>query len=515
MKAQIAQGGGGIAATGHKAGTDTAIAVLRDGGNAVDAAVAAALVLCVVSPHATSLAGDGFLLIAAPNGQIDGLNGTGAAPGLAQTDLFPNGIDRRGPRAATVPGLVAALGDALTKYGSKTFAELARPAERLALDGFPVYPYLHANIHAQRQALSEDAQARAAYLDDDKPIPIGTTFIQADLGRIMRLLGKNGADDFYRGEVARMVAGAAEHCGALITAEDLARHHSLWQSPVSVPFYGHDVWTMPPNSYGATLLLQLRHLEQAAIARIDPDSADFMAAGIRARRAAYAMAQDVIGDPEFCEDLARQLIAKEISHDKDAISDVPPPSSGCTTNAVIVDKDGMAVSLIESIAMPFGAVTILPGTGIILNNRLGGFNLNGPSLNRLSPYRRPAHTLAPCLVTRNGQLTLSLGTPGTVGQTCTLAQFLTRVLAHGQSMYEAASTPRWSVDFDGKPIVESSLPEAQFNALQKMEPDVRKIADGWISFGSIKTIGLSGSQMTAVADHRRSAYGAAVNPDPH
>jgi gamma-glutamyltranspeptidase/glutathione hydrolase len=177
----------------------------------------------------------------------------------------------------------------------------------------------------------------------------------------------------------------------------------------------------------------------------------------------------------------------------------------CTTCAVVIDRAGMAVSLIESISAPYGAGIVLEGTGIVLNNRMAGFNLDPLSANRIAPGKRPANTLAPCLVLKDGRLAMSLGTPGTVGQTCTLAQYLARVLACGEDAAEAAAAPRWSVDFQGKLVVEDTMDEKLSAAVRARNAEAKVMRSGWISFGSIKLAMVSADGFVGVADQRRVA----------
>jgi len=305
--------------------------------------------------------------------------------------------------------------------------------------------------------------------------------------------------------------------GIDIDRDDLAGHRSLEQAPISAPFRGHEVWTMPPNSYGPTLLFQLMGLEADGITDIDPDGAEFVQRGYAARRAAYKAAGRLIGDPGELEAPLRDLLDRTRRNGgrlAEPVAAMPAEARDrCTTNIVVVDRDGLAVSLIESISAPFGAGVVLPGTGIVLNNRLAGFVNDSASPNCIAPGKRPAHTLAPCIVTRDEELAFTIGTPGTVGQTCVLAQFLARVLACRQDIAVAADRPRWSVDFQGKPVIENTMEESRRNAVQALVPEARPMPAGWISFGSIKLVANERGELTGLADHRRCATTAALASD--
>jgi gamma-glutamyltranspeptidase/glutathione hydrolase len=507
MNIHTARGRTGIVAAGHPLATEEAIRVLEAGGNAVDAAVAAGLVLAVVCPYACTLAGDVYMLIRNPaTGRIAGLNGTGCAPAAATRERFPDKMATEGVLSASVPGLLAGFQDALERFGTRDLGGLAATALRLATDGFEIFPYFAAQTRQRAELLAKDGEASRIFLPGGRPIEPGVRLVQPELAEIFRVLIAEGITSFYRGEVATRIAEASASLGGLITAADLAAHRSLWQEPLAVPFYGHDVWTMPPNSYGPTLLLQLLSLAEQRIDRIDPASLAFIEAGYQARKRAYKQAAGLIGDPAACEAPMRDLIRTATAGAAGAAGSMPAEARDrCTTNVVVIDRDGRAVSLIESISAPFGGGVVLPGTGILLNNRMAGFNIDPASRNCVAPSKRPAHTLAPCMVTKGDDLVMSIGTPGTVGQTCTLAQFLARTLACGEQPESAIAAPRWSVDFTGRLVVEDDMDASLQAAGIAAEPEAKPMRRGWISFGSIKLAMVGPDGLSGFADDRRAA----------
>jgi gamma-glutamyltranspeptidase / glutathione hydrolase len=493
-----------MVATGHAHGTDAALRVLDAGGNAVDAAIAAALALAVVCPYATSLGGELFALVYDPRTRATtGINGTGQSP-LATGPGVPA---RTGPRSATTPALLRALDDLRLRYGTWPFSRLAADAIALAAGGFAVHATLAANARQRADLLAKDVAASALFLPGGEPLRAGETFVQSDLAGVLVEVAAGGVDAFYGGDLADRFARACAGAGATITAADLAAHRSLWQTPLSVPFYGCDVWTMPPNSYGVTLLLQLIDLQTLHIDAVDPNSSAFIDAGIEARRRAYAAASPWIADPRLSEAMGAAFVEEAARRGR---YDVPgeaaaEPRDRCTTNAIVVDETGLAVSLVESVSAPWGAGVVAPGTGVLLNNRMAGFDRDPGHPNAIGPGKRPANTLAPCVVTREGALAMALGTPGTVGQTCTLAQFLARTIACGESAAAAAAAPRWSVDFEGRPIVEDTMDADLRAAVLARHPNARVMPSGWISFGSIKLAAVNGTGYEGVADYRRAA----------
>jgi gamma-glutamyltranspeptidase / glutathione hydrolase len=512
VTAQIARGRNGVVSAGHGLASEAAITVLRAGGNAVDAAIAAALVLAVVCPYAVSLAGDLYALIYEPkNGTVAGLNATGASPASATRERFADGIPSTGILSSTVPGMLRGLEDLGRRFGTLSLAALLPPALRLAEEGFPVHRQLAANAADRVELLAKNPAARALFLPGGKPLEEHTHFRQPDLAAVLRAIASDGVESFYRGEIARLMVQAAQAAGGLFSAEDFAAHQSLWQEPIAAPFYGHDVLTMPPNSFGATLLWQLLALEAGKIDRVDPDSADFVLQGYEARRSAYRAVARLIADPRQTEAKLRRALIEAVSGDVSRAAQPEPAEARdrCTTCVAVIDRGGMAVSLIESVSAPYGAGVVLDGTGILLNNRMAGFNVDADSDNCVAPGKRPANTLAPCLVMKDGKLVMSVGTPGTVGQTCTLAQFLARVLACGEDPAAAASVPRWSVDFQGKLVVEDTMAPALREAVQARAPEARAMREGWISFGSIKLAANTPDGLFGIADHRRVAQAQA------
>jgi gamma-glutamyltranspeptidase/glutathione hydrolase len=507
---QTARGSHGVVSSGHPLATDAALTVLRAGGNAVDAAACAAFVLSVVCPYACTLGGDLYALVYDPATKcVEGLNATGRSPRATADDVQAEAL-RVGVLSATIPALVRGLGDLLERYGTRGFAALLEPAIAYAADGFAVHPTLAGNTRDRAEMLGRDPAAAALFLPGGTPLALGATFKQPTLARVLRELAAGGPGAFYAGDIAAQLAADAQAIGGTFALEDFGAHESLWQTPLSVPFYGHDVWTMPPNSYGPTLLFQLLELEAQHIDAVDPDSADFIARGFAARKRAYAQAAKWIADPALAEAPMRELLAAAL-RERPAVNGAPPPEARdrCTTNAIVIDGNGLAVSLIESVSAPYGSGVVLERSGILLNNRMAGFNADRAHANGIAAGKRPANTLAPGMVTQAGALAMSIGTPGTVGQTCTLAQILARVYACGQDIAEASGPPRWSVDFQGKLVVEDTMAPALRDAVLAATEGAHVMPSGWISFGSIKAAAVTPDGLTGIADYRRAATTAA------
>jgi gamma-glutamyltranspeptidase/glutathione hydrolase len=495
--AQVAYGTRFAVASGHAAATQAALAVLEDGGNAVDAAIAGAAVLAVVLPYACGLGGDVFALIHdTRSGRTSVLNGSGRAPGATRPD---GEIPRTGPGASTVPGMPRGWQAALERFGTRPLAALLGPAIRLAGEGFPAHRCHVENTAGRAALLARDGAAASIFLPGGKPPDEGSLVRQPDLARTLETMAQGGAAAFYGGPLAARF-------GAHFTGDDLARQDVVWQEPIGVPYGGTEILTAPPNSWGVAVLLQLLALGE----QIPDDAARFALAGIAARRLAHGVGRAVVGDPADGDAAARRLLAQWLRDGvpREAEAARVDESVGTdTSNIVVMDAAGNAVSLIQSVSAPYGAGVVVPGTGVLLNNRMGGF---GAGANAPAAGRRPANTLAPILVMKAGAPLAAVGTPGAPGQTCVLAQVLARALAGGEDIAEAVAAPRWSVDLQGRLVVEATMPAEPRARIAAEAGELRAMPEGWQTFGSVKVAMRRGAALAAIADQRRCALALAA-----
>ena len=508
LNVQTARGSRAAVSSGHDMASAEAIRVLRDGGNIIDAAIAGAAVLSVVLPYASGIGGDMYLLYCdSKTGRMHGLNGTGAAPSGAVPARFADGMPQSGIRSASVPGGVAAWEDALERFGTRTLHDLLQPAIGYAREGFPVHRGLIENAHEKQSLLSRNGEAARLFLPGGRVPELGQTLFQTDLARSLERIAEGGAREFYAGALAENMLRRIEALGGLFCSEDLARHRTLWQEPIHTRVYGHRIFTMPPNSLGLGLLLQLLAFQAADTA--DSSDASFWQRTIAAWRRADHASDGLIGDPTDSVALAEALLEKTASDPSSIGLPVPGPGalpvSGDTSNLVIIESGGSAVSLVQSVSGPFASGIVLEGTGVLLNNRMRGFNTREGSVNCVAPGRRPAHTLVPAMIARDGEVVMSIGTPGAAGQTITLAQVLVRMLARGQSPGEAIAAPRWSIAPSGRIIVERTAPPPVISELRRSEPDLELLDVRNVRFGSVKAAWRDGSSVHAVADYRRVA----------
>jgi oxamate amidohydrolase len=466
----------GVLATPHSLATAAGAEAYRAGGNAIDAALAAAAVLAVVYPHQCSIGGDLFALVHPARGTSRSVNGSGASPGGTTAAALRKRyaeIPESGPDSITVPGAVAAWGTLHELGATLPFERLLGPAIQAAAEGVPVVRSLEYGIRFRAAALVKDAGMRTTFLPNGEPLRTGARLRQSALARTLETLAREGAQDFYTGAIARRLVTGLTQVGCPLTGADLAQHRSLVDEPLSLARGDHEILTSPPNSQGFVLLEALAALDAAGIP-VDALGADaayllsslLLAAGDRERylgdprRSALPLAQ--LASPAR---LAARLRERCAQGTAPSGAMAPSPAHGDTVAVCALDCEGRAVSLIQSVYQTFGAAIMDGETGIILHNRARGFSLTPGAANEWAPAERPAHTLMPLLVQRAGHITASLGTMGGRAQPQILAQLLPGVLDPQQSLANVLRAPRWvfgarDLDFNQPTIaIEADAPQ--------------------------------------------------------
>ncbi|QIK63748.1 gamma-glutamyltranspeptidase [Leucobacter viscericola] len=462
-----ATGSRGAISTSHHLATEAGAAALEAGGNAIDAALAAAATLCVVYPNNVALGGDLVALVRSPDGRVRFLNATGTAPAgqtlEALRQKHGDALPLRGLDAITVPGGVRGW-DALHQHGAAlSWADHLATATRLAADGFPNSRSVAAALVGARDSLAQDPGASAVFYPGGEPIAEGQTLRQPALAESLRKLAAGGADEFYEGELAsQWIAGLAE-LGSRITPADAAGFRPEWADPLEGSFAGLRVLTGPPNTSGFMLLRALN----AVAAGIEDPLGEGAGELARAFREANSVRAAELADPAFGavsgEDLVRMAAP-------DAVIAGDPKASGDTVGLSAISADGWAVSLINSVYWDFGAHILEPQTGIIFQNRGTSFSLDPASPNAFAPGKRPRHTLMPVLVLDGDEVAWVPATMGGSAQPQIHAQLLLRSLA-GATPSEATHAPRWIVNepaADGRVTVtaEADVPEATRDAIE-------------------------------------------------
>jgi len=476
-----------MVATSQPLATAAGLELLAKGGNAADAAVAAAAALNVTEPTSTGIGGDMFALyFDAQTGQVTALNGSGRAPAsLSLERLQREGIRELPPfhpYTVTVPGACAGWFDLIARHGSRPMSEILAPAIRLAEEGFPVAP-----ITAYFWQRGAECQLKAAPNGQELTVngrapSAGEIFRNPGLARTFRRLAEEGPAVFYEGEIARAIVEVIRQAGGCLSAEDLASHTSTWETPISVTYRGLRVYECPPNGQGLTALLALNLLEGFDLSSLASLSTSRLHLVIEALRLAFADARWYVADPAFAAIPLEALLSKEYAASRRRLIDPqratvnpqrgsPVVSSG-TVYLSVVDQWGNACSLINSNYMGFGTGIVPKGWGFTLQNRGHNFRLDPSHPNALAPRKRPYHTIIPAMVTRpdvaGESLFASYGVMGGFMQPQGHVQVLSALVDDGLDPQAALDLPRFCIDVEdagGRVAIEEGMPPETFAAL--------------------------------------------------
>jgi gamma-glutamyltranspeptidase/glutathione hydrolase len=448
----------GVIATPHRVASEVGAQVMRDGGNAVDAAIAADAVLCVVYPQMTSVAGD-LMAIVWPAGAASpvGIIGAGRSGEHATIDAIRSRghetMPERGVLSVTVPGTVEAWGRLLERFGSLGMAPLMEPAATLARDGYVITERLADFLRLDADLLAREPAAHALY----PPMEAGMLLRNPDLASVLSDIGRGGINGFYRGDIAAAIAEAIRKRNGLITARDLATHRSQWVEPITVRYRDLTVYELPPPTQGLTALAMLARLNRLSRHDLEPGR-NFVEAFRGIRDECYPLRDRYITDPDFApaplepflDPLYAGASGAEDGHD-----------DGDTVYMCAADEHGNFVSLIQSVSYGFGSGVVAEGTGMLLQNRGCYFKLDAAHVNRLEPKKRTMHTLIPAMASRDGKPQVIFGSMGGEGQPQLQTQVLINLVDHGLEPAEAVARPRIRVQAGGNRIsVEADYPGA-------------------------------------------------------
>jgi gamma-glutamyltranspeptidase/glutathione hydrolase len=472
--------------------------VLRDGGNAVDAAIAANAVLCVVYPHMTSVAGD-LMAIVWPAGASApvGLIGAGRSGELATMDSVRTRghehMPERGVLAVTVPGTVEAWGRLLERFGTMGLGAVLGPAASLAGDGYIITARLSDALKGAAGLLGREPAAQKLY----PPMEAGMLLRNPDLASVLHDLGRGGINSFYRGEIGAAIASAISRRDGLVTARDLAGHRSQWVEPVMVGYRDVTVYELPPPTQGLTALAILARLNQLDAQEVEPGPG-FVGRFRSIRDEAYALRDRFITDPDFCAVPAEPFL--DPAHPR--VHEAGLREGGDTVYLCAADEHGNLVSLIQSVAFDFGSGIVAEDTGMLLQNRGCYFSLDPDHVNRLEPHKRTMHTLIPAIATRDGRPWALFGTMGGDGQPQLQTQVLVNLVDHGLEPAEALARPRFRiVAGGGATTLEADYPGAA--QLARSDQHMQLMPPGHHTFGHAHAILIDGlTAWRAAADPR-------------
>ncbi len=451
----------GMAATSHPLATQTAIAMLRKGGNALDAAVAAAAVQCVVEPGSTGIGGDCFCLYA-PAGVTDkmiGYNGSGRAPKAATTDWFAEQgiteIERQSPHAITIPGAVDAWCQLVNDYGRLALGDILAPAITYAREGYPLSARVRFDFAAQYSLLQTNPMLAKTFLVGGKLPPIATRLYQPLLAHTLEAIAQKGRAGFYRGAVAEDMLTYLRSQGGLHTPEDFETAHGEYVAPISNQFRRYNIHQCPPNSQGVIALLLLNIMAGFGLEQ-DVLSTQRIHQEIEAGRLAYQDRYFYVSDPAQTDVPLEWLLSAEHAAElratidpTRAIQDLPrftAPRQRDTVYIAVVDRDRNVCSLINSLFDEFGSGLMAPKSGVVFHNRGMSFSLDPQHPNCIAPGKRPLHTIIPGMVSHNGKVVLSYGVMGGHYQPFGHLQFLTRFFDYGCDIQAAQDLPRFFPD---------------------------------------------------------------------
>ena len=443
-----------VVATSQPLAAQAGLRMLLGGGNAVDAAIAAAIALTVVEPTSNGIGSDAFAIVW-DGGKLHGLNASGRSPAAWTLDHFADltSMPERGWDTVTVPGTVSAWVTLSERLGKLPFEALFEPAIEYARKGFPVSPVIAAAWQAAAKLFKDFPDFQTAFTRGGRAPEAGETWSFEEQAKTLERIAETRGEAFYRGDLAEKIAAHAKATGGLMTAEDLAEHRCDWVEPLSTEYRGLTLHEIPPNGQGLAALIALGILEQFPLADFPVDSADSLHLQVEAMKLAFADAHRYIADidamefdpsaflhPDYLADRAKLIDMKTAGDPSFGI-----PREGGTVYLTAADASGMMVSFIQSNYGGFGSGVVIPGTGISLQNRGKGFTLEEGHPNRVGPRKRPYHTIIPAFVTKAGEPVMSFGVIGGLMQPQGHVQMMVRIADYAQNPQAAADAPRWQV----------------------------------------------------------------------
>ena len=443
--------------------------MLLEGGNAIDAAVAAAAALNVTEPHSTGVGGDLFALVwMSGEKRVRALNASGKSPQSASLGQLVSGglthIPDTSPFSVTVPGTVSGWSALLDRFGSMGLKDTLGPAIRYAEDGYPVSEVISDHWAAGSPRLSAGPAGAELLLDGKPPAPGDLMTLQA-LATTLREIAEGGSEVFYKGPIARKISGFVQDEGGWLSESDFRDHEPEWVDPISTSYRGYECWQCPPPSQGVNALMALNIAEGFDLQSMGFQTSDTMHHLIESMRLAFADALFHVTDPVRMLTDAESLVSKEYAASRrklispsralDVAPHGQPPAHHNTVYVSAVDGQGNACSLINSVFMSFGSGLVVPGTGIALQNRGASFSLDPRHVNCLEPGKLPYHTLIPGMVTRDGELWASYGVMGAMQQAQGHLQALTNMIDFNLSPQEALDAPRFSIRLGEGVAIES------------------------------------------------------------
>ncbi|MGE5677601.1 MAG: gamma-glutamyltransferase [Pseudomonadota bacterium] len=520
-----AVGENGMVSTGKYDATKAGLDILKKGGNAIDAAVAAGFALGVCEPNASGLGGGGFMTLR--------LGGTGKstfidfreiAPKLASPEMWEiddneEVLDNEnlfGGKAVGVPGEVAGLIYALLHYGTMSLEEVMEPAIKIAFDGYIVTPQLSYDIGSCRKELLRYGTGAAIYLKGNRPYKAGDIIRNPELAVTLSKIAKGGKEVFYKGEIAERIINSVKSANGVMTMEDLAGYEVREREPVKGSYRGYEIISSPAPSSGGTHIIQiLNMLENFNIADMEVNSPDYIHLFSEIFKLCYQDKAEYMGDKDFVPIPSGGLLSKEYARKQAAIIDMKRASvyAGCdpwlyehgdTTHYSIADKDGNMVAVTKTLDHFFGSCVAVQGTGIVLNNQMSDFHPGAGKPNSIEPGKKPLSSMSPTLLLKGGRPFMILGSPGGEKIISTVSQVISKVIDHSFELQAAVESPRISDNTENRILFESRISEQVMDKLRAMGHETLKLNEWDRQMGAVQAVGFGSSgMMLGAADPRR------------
>ncbi len=513
-----------MVASAHPAASAAGVEILRQGGNAVDAALATAFALALAEPNTSGLGGGGFMVIKlAGQAEPIGVNYREKAPAGATPEVYygPDAdfaaLTRQGPMASGVPGMVAGAALALERYGTMSLAEVMAPAIRLCREGIVVSPLLNGMILDNLDKLAGFPAAEAIYTPDGFPLEPGDTLRNPDLAHSMELIASQGPSVFYEGAIGQAIVAEIQALGGVMTMEDLNNYEAQIRAPVTGSYRGYGLISAGPPAAGGTHVIELLNImEGFDVAGMGAGSALYLHTLAEAQKMIFADKALNAGDPDFFDIPSGALTSKEYAQglqerirDGEARLDYKAPNlvpmgHGSTTHLSVVDGEGNVVALTQSINFFFGSGVVVPGTGILMNNHMNDFDAQGGGPNAVGPGKRPVSNMAPTIVLKDGEPFLTVGSPGAARIISALGQIVINLVDFGMGLDDAIEAPR--VHIAGQTLaVEGRISPEAVQMLEGWGHTVRMYPDWDSYFGGAQGIlvDLGAGALYGGADSRR------------
>jgi gamma-glutamyltranspeptidase/glutathione hydrolase len=524
----------GMAATSQPLATQVALDILKSGGNAVDAAIAANATLGLMEPTGNGIGGDLFAIIwDAKTKKLYGLNASGRSPrSLTREWFIENGYESIPPRGAlpvSVPGTVDGWFEMHQRFGSLPMKDLLQPAIDYAREGFPVTEYIAWLWQKYEPILGGFPAFRETYMPAGRAPAKGEIFKNPRLANTLEQIADGGRDVFYQGQMAHVIADHVQANGGFLSYEDLATHYSEWVEPVSTNYRGYDVWELPPNGQGIAALQMLNILEAFDLAAMGFGSADYLHVLTEAKKLAFEDRAKFYADPEFFDAPVEELISKEYAEEKRKLLSMETAAkkypagdakleNGDTIYLATADKDGNMVSLIQSNYRGMGSGMVPPGLGFNLQDRGELFSLEAGHANSFEPGKRPFHTIIPAFVTKDGKPWLSFGLMGGGMQPQGHVQIIVNLIDFGMNLQEAGDAPRMLHEGSSQPTgeqmndggllnLESGIDEQVVDELKKRGHRIGSSTGGYGGYQAIRRDQENGTYIGA-SESRKDGHAA-------